>query len=106
METYKSGSTLYIEADEGEDTGAWWLDQTISKVVRHNFSEVTMIAERLEDAPRIVQWVSPATFETQWRMCNTWRITHMYKETCARHTMELPINLIHYTMKDRVRQSM
>ena len=104
MEQYRAGQTLYIEASENEATeGAWWLDQTISKVVRHNTdTDVVCIAEREPATPTIRTWMSPATFQDEQRMCSTWKLTFKDGDRTYMESLDLPVNDRHYTMKERI----
>jgi hypothetical protein len=104
MEQYRAGQTLYIEASEAEATeDAWWLDQTISKVVRHNTdTDVVYVVVRDPTAPTIRTWMSPATFQDEQRMCSSW--TQTFKLHNLEHTLriDLPINDHRYTLKERI----
>ncbi len=104
MQQYQAGNTLFIEADEGEDTGTWWLDATISKVVRHNDTDAYFVAERQPGDPRIVLWNNPATFEDEYRLCSTWLVTTSYKMATARYRYDLPVNMVKYSIQDVIDQ--
>lgn len=107
MEQYRAGQTLFIEASENEATeGSWWLDQTISKVVRHNTdTDLVCIAEREPATPTIRTWMSPATFEDEQRMCSTWRLTFKYDDQTSVEYLDLPVNDRRYTLKERIAHS-
>lgn len=104
MQQYQAGNTLFIEADEAEDTGTWWLDATISKVIRHNVTDAYFVAERLHGDPRIVLWHNPATFEDEYRLCSTWHVTTSYDKASARYHYDLPVNMVKYSVQDVINQ--
>lgn len=105
IEDYRAGGTLYFEAREGGQCEVnWWLDPTITKVIRFNpdnYSSTTY--EREPKSPTIRSWVSPLTFETEQRLCNTWIIESKYGNYIGVDAMDLPVNDRKYTMKERIR---
>jgi hypothetical protein len=106
MEQYKAGTTLYIDANEGcADESSWWMDPSVMKVVRHNVdTDFVLIAEREHAPPVIRSWMSPNTFEIEQRLINTWKLTYKYKNVTSTNTIDLPVNMIKYTMRDRIRK--
>lgn len=107
MEQYKAGTTLFVETEEGcADEISWWMDPSVMKVVRHNFdTNYVCILEREAVPPTIRSWMSPQTFEVEQRLVNTWKMTHKYKGVASPvDSIDLPVNMIKYTLKDRIRK--
>lgn len=104
IEDYRAGGTLYFEAREGWQSDIdWWLDPTITRVIRFNpdtYESTTY--DRELNPPTIRSWDSLVTFETEQRLCNTWTVETMCGDYSHVTTMDLPVNHRKYTFKERI----
>lgn len=107
MEEYRAGTTLFIEHEEGcESATNWWMDPTLTKVVRYNLDTgYVMIADREGNPPAIRSWMNPHTFEMELRLVNAWALAHKYNNVTSTEIVDLPVNMTKYTLKDRIRKA-